>query len=483
MTILIDLVTGTHATIFDDLLQIARCDPGLTTFQASPYVLAVAYQQKQQAVASSSRLLALANATTNILIIGVNSMFVFSDGTAITTLVGGGTLPGSLTEPITIYLDVTDAAGQGYHVLNSQGQTMPMPRQVLLYHELAHAYHMIQGDAPASDQAQQVQAIHDENDFRAQLSIELRNSTNDIGGPGLASHQGFPFPRCKPVDPGFNWDCIVATAAVGSPHAPRVEELRRARREYRNLSLWATLISEPVLDTYRKFSPSVVRDMHADPALRRAMLLYAVQPVFHLVQMTEAYLRADSDSPELMAELDRSVDEYIADLAEVGASTLTLTSAAKDAFLAGRALGSDRVGTPVGPNRREMPGHLFGYLAATIASKGEETTGFAWAFEGIDLFLRQAAARSADGEAITPEFLSALGAWLARLPIPPNALLSIADAREELKVFAERIFTRAHPRAMFAQHLLARWPKPTLPALRLLLQDLSYLQPDHDTME
>ena len=195
-------------------------------------MLEVAYQQKQQAVPSSSRVLALANGQVNVLIIGVNSIYVLPDGTGVASGGGGATFRGSLTEPITVYVDVTDAGGQGYHVLNTDRQTMPMPRQVLLYHELAHAYHMMVGDEPGTQDGNQIQAIHDENDFRGQVFIELRNSTNDQGGPGPAAHQGFPFPMCKPKYPGFNWDCIVASAAVGTPYTARVDELRRARSEY-----------------------------------------------------------------------------------------------------------------------------------------------------------------------------------------------------------------------------------------------------------
>jgi hypothetical protein len=483
MSILIDTVLGNHAPVFDDLLQIARCDPGLTTFQASPFVLEVAYQQKEQAVASSSRLLALANGATNILIIGVNSTFVCPDGTVITANGGGETFPGSLTEPITIYLDVTDAAGQGYHVLNPMGQTIPFPRPVLLYHELAHAYHMLQRDEPASQQAQQVQAIRDENVFRAQVYIELRNSTKDAGGPGLASHQGFPFPLCKPkVTGGCASSAAVATAALGSPDAQEIVELRRARHKYRNLSLWTALIAEPALQLYGKFSAGVVRDVQNDPMLREAMLLYAVQPTAHLLHIAETYLAAETDTPELVANLDRSFADYVSELARAGGSALALKDASEGASMASRLLAADHSAS-ITPAGHQLPRDLFPYLAGVLSKNGGRTTAFAWAFEGLALFLRHAAARFADGACIEAKFLRALGGWAARLPMPPHAQLTISDARHELAVLGERVFTRADARERFAQHLLARWPASSAPALRSLLSDLHYLRPDHDTTE
>jgi hypothetical protein len=484
MSILIDLVLGNNAAVFDHLLQIVRCDPGLTTWQPTPYVLEVTFQQKQQAVASSNRILAISNAAQNVLIIGVNGTFVSPDGSGAPISADGGgiTFRGSLTEPITIYLDVTASGGAGYWVLNSQRQTMPAPLQVILYHEFAHAYHMLTGDEPPTEQGQQVQAIHDENDFRAQLSLELRNSTNDGGGVGTASHQGFPFPMCKPVYPGFNWDCIVASAAVGSAYAPLVDELRRARREYRSLSLWTSFICEPMLDLYRQFSPGVVRAMNTDPKLRQAMLLYFVRPIFHLLQITENYLRSELDDDQLPARLDPVVDEYLAEVGKMGLAAHTFVDAADGAGFAARSLGENRATPEVHSGGGDTPADLYGYLASMIAAEGRETVGYAWAFEGIKIFLRLTASRSAGGEGVTPTFLEEFGAWLARLPFPEGASLSIEDAREELKFLAERVFTRSHSRAQFAQHLLARWPAASQPALRLLLSDLQYLQPRHDDL-
>ena len=224
------------------------------------------------------------------------------------------------------------------------------------------------------------------------------------------------------------WKCLVATAAVGSPYAPQVAALRRARCQFRNLSEWTGLISGPVLEAYARFSPAIVLDMGANPALKDAVLTYAVQPVFHLVHMVETYLGADSDGPALLADLDRSIDQYVADVTEAGGPALALQVAATAASLTGRQVGSDRKSAPVAPGGLQMPRDLFRYLASAITSSGGETTGFAWAFEGLGLFLRQAAAKLGEAVSIAPDFPHAFGAWL-RAPIPPGARLNVTDAR------------------------------------------------------
>lgn len=481
MTLLIDLSLGlgTHGAVFDDLVQIVGCDPGLGTSQPTQFVLQVTFDQKQLGGVSSNRIRAFVNAPQNILIVGVDSTFIVPGGTLpITAYTGGVVTPGSLTTPVTIWLDVTDAGGAFYHVHDRDSLTIYEPRPVILYHELAHVWHLfVANDAPASDPAQEVQAIADENNYRSILGLPLRHPSDHFGSVGEPFHGGVGFPRCKPLYPGFNWDCIVATAAVGSPHAPLVATLRKAKREYRSLSGWAALAADPILALYGRFSPHVVNDMESDPGLRDAMLRYAVQPVAHLLEMVETYLTADADGADVFADMDRSVDAYIAELAEASGSQLVLGSMAESVSDASRRLSSDCAEPARPPSRaiRNMPEDLFDYLASAIESSGRDTTGFAWAFAGLALFLRQAAARLGDNATLGPDAVADLSLWLVRLPIPYDAELSLSEAPEELRILGERLFTRPTTRELFARYLLARWPVNSAPALESLLRDLRYV--------
>lgn len=486
MTILIDRTVGDDATVFSDLLEIARCDPGLATFEYTPYVYWLTYIQKKAAVPSSTRLLALVNSTTTILIVGVGSTSVLPNGLPLSAYGGAATLNDTASGEIAIWYDVTDAGGDGITVLDTVELTIYAPRQVNLYHELSHAYHAIQRDLPTNPHDAEIQGHADENIFRAQLGLPARHPTNEYAGRGKPVHGDASFPSCQPKETGWSpgWKCTaaVATAALGSPDAQEIVELRRARHEYRNLSLWTAMIADPALNLYGKFSPGVVRDMQNDPLLLKTMLLYAVQPTVHLLHIAETYLAAETDTSELAANLDRSFADYVSELARAGGSALALRDAGEGASMASRLLAAgDSVSLP--PAGDQLPHDLFPYLAGAVGKYGGPTTAFAWAFEGLALFLRHAAARFADGACVEAEFLHALGGWAARLPMPPHTQLTISDARRELAVLGEHVFTRADVRERFAQHLLAQWPSSSAPALRSVLSVLQYLRPDHDTTE
>jgi hypothetical protein len=231
------------------------------------------------------------------------------------------------------------------------------------------------------------------------------------------------------------------------------------------------MIAEPALKLYGRFSPGVARDMNSSPALRQAMRLYAVVPVFHLVNAAETYLAADSDSPEVVKKLGRLFNEYLDDVKRARSSASELSQAAEGALVASRML------TGAFPERGlasdTMPRSLFPSLATAIRSTGGSTTAFAWALTGIGLFLTEAAA-TLEGRANTAAFLRLLGAWVARMPIPPEDQLRISDVRRELGVLADRIFRRPDLRGLFAQHLVAHWPATSAPTLAALLRDAGF---------
>jgi hypothetical protein len=118
---------------------------------------------------------------------------------------------------------------------------------------------------------------------------------------------------------------------------------------------------------------------------------------------------------------------------------------------------------------------LFSYLAREILSvKPGTPAAFAWALEGLALFLHQAATM-ADGPAMDDEFLPEIGSWVARIPLPAAPHLHISDAHRELSVLAQRIFTRPDTRDSFARHLLAHWPSTSAAELQAMLADLGYV--------
>lgn len=475
--LILESVIGAAAVAFADLVELVRCDPGLTLETPNLFWSQVHYTPTTYFVPSSRRVYELVNSPVWVVICAVNSTYELH-GAKIIESQGWTRARAAPDQAISIWYDVTDAGGWFYWVVDTNDQSIYQPRQVTLFHELSHAYHDIIGDLPAEKRDMEIQAIADENVFRAQLGLPRRHPTNHEGGNGTPpSYGGTSFPGCKPAQTGWSpgWKCKtrVAAEAIGSPHAPLIEALRRARAEYRTVGLWAALIAQPALERYAAFSSGVALHMRDHPALRQAMLQYAVLPTGQLLRIAEAYLAADADTPAIAATVKDALGEYIAAIAGAGGAAAALRDASRDAAAASRLLASG-----AGPVREitaspEAPDRLFSYLAREILSvKGGAPTTFAWGLEGLALFLHQAATM-ADGLAMDDEFLPEIGSWVARIPLPA-AHLRISDAHRELSVLAQRIFTRPDTRDRFARHLLAQWPSTSTAELQAMLADLGY---------
>jgi hypothetical protein len=232
-----------------------------------------------------------------------------------------------------------------------------------------------------------------------------------------------------------------------------------------------------MLDAYASFSPAIVRDMDADPALKDAVLTYVVQPVVTLVRLVDLYVQVASDTSDLLDALDQSVVQYAAEVAGAGGSADALAATGAPLGSAAITKGPETVG--LHRDRFRWPRDLYSYLASVIRSNGRDAPGFPWALEGVRLVRRHATERWNDGARITPEFPHALGAWLARVPIPADALLNLTDARQELETLRECLFTRQYTRELFAQHLLARAPETSKSTLLSMLREMDYIRVDH----
>jgi hypothetical protein len=481
MAIQIPLAVGNPDAVFADLVDIVRCDAGLTASEPTLFARQVAYSQKQQAVPSSTRILEIINSPINVYISGMGYNDVIPGVGAISASAGLHRARSSPEVPISIWYDITDAAGQHWTVKDKDSQNIHLPRPVLLYHELAHAWHDIQGDLPAVDHDAEVQAIADENVFRAQLGLSLRNSTSHRGGVGIPDHGGLTFPKCSAAGKGWSpgWKCpklaAVATAALESPNTIEIAALRRARAEYRHVSLWGTLIAQPALDLYGKFGPHLARAMQQQPALREAMLWFVVRPTFHLLTVAEAYLAAETDTPALTRTVDAVLQGYVNGIASTRWSAAALRDAADDAKMAAGMLASGAAPS-ARPDFSNPPDHLFSNIGREIlAVNGPRPAAFAWGFEGLAAFLQSAAQRIDGSPSAADALLSSMAAWVARIPLPPPSELRVVDMRHELTVLASRIFTRADTRLQFARHLLSHWTGASSSELEIVLDDLGYL--------
>jgi hypothetical protein len=484
MTIFIDTSRGTESAVFQALLEIARCDPGLTGYQTDPSYVSVSYTQKIPGVASSNRLQTIVNFVGPIVIYGVDDTFQI-DGQYIIDS-GGWTFAGSSSnDDCEIYIDVSDAGGLHYCDLDAAGNKIYSPLCVTLYHELAHAYHnLIKGDAPQDRVADQQLAIKDENAFRAQLGLPLRNPVVSLGDSafiGMPTRGGLTIPACKPPANSasladlFDGTCIgcnVATATLGSPVAREIVAFRRAKRDFEHLTLNSVPLLEPMMNSYKLFSPLIAGDVLDNPVLREAMLHLAVQPAVRLLRVVQAYTSATTDDPVVIGDVERSLNDYVSEVTS-STSELSLAAAAADAFAASRALASVDGPASTVLTDELRPENVYSYIAATIRASGAEVSGPAWIVEGLAIFLREAANRSGAGAEAPSHLIAAVGAWLARVPIPQRAAVDDAEFLRELQFLGNRLFPSRVNREIFAQRLLVQWTDSAMP-LEQLLEDASY---------
>lgn len=200
--------------------------------------------------------------------------------------------PAYTNEQIEVVYDVEACNAIGYWVLNASKAKIVEDPHIILFHELAHAFHW----ANRSSQICQghAQFIDDENQARIQFNLEKRHVVDDAGGCGPPSTYGNPWQ-----------DCFILNAVSGSPHSPLVREFERIRDSLMRPSrpgrqLFARLIAE-----YYQFAPHVVADMETDPQLKEAMKRWVVEPLLDALTLIELHIRRDLRSGDWNEEIAR----------------------------------------------------------------------------------------------------------------------------------------------------------------------------------
>ncbi len=443
--------------VWESIVQIAGCDPGIESVvhaYFSGWGARVYYNQKVNSV-SANRLKAIVEHPKYVVVYGAGSDGVNpTDGKPLITTGGGSITYHKADGSASIYVDVDDARGQHY-LAPGHGGTVHDSLPTIVYHELAHAYYHLIGQNPPAYRDKEILARRDENEFRSHVGLKLLNVYDDSDpGFGIPTLGTLGFPACKPT--GFTW-CNIATVALGSPVARQIVAFRRAKREFERLTLGSTPLLEPMLSSYRLFSPLVASDMQSDPALRDAMLHYGVQPAVHLVQLVRALIAGRPDDMALVAAADREISQYLGELPD-GPST-QLASAADAAAAASDVLSTGDESRLSG--MWHLPGDAFASVTSSVQATRAESAGPAWVLAGIALFLRQATDRLGGvATAPDPRFESAIGDWLASVPLPDDAVLTDpVELGAELTVLNKTLFHHDANRVLFMHRIRERWPQ------------------------
>jgi hypothetical protein len=179
-----------------------------------------------------------------------------------------------------VIYDVQECNGVGYVVFDSSKQIIGLPIEILLLHELSHAYHYCERTFDFNNPEQQ--AEKDENSARTQLGYKLRN---------VDDHDGRCRNTTEPSDTKTFWDsCFIVSAAYGSPRAAEVRALQAFRDGVLRKSRICWIFFELFFEDYYRFSPDIATAMVANPQMAEIVRDAIVEPLLEFWSWSRAYI-------------------------------------------------------------------------------------------------------------------------------------------------------------------------------------------------
>lgn len=288
MALYIDIGFGNSDQVFADFTSLTggSGDLGEVNVPGFTDIVRLTYTSPG-ADAVSQRIKALIDSAGDIVVSGVPSSFVLPDGNAVTAVAGETFTDTTSTGEtvVRVAYDVGLCNGSGYWVDGQSGSHVDFPRAIILYHELSHAWHIVNGTVAATSAAEEQAAETDENVARSAKGEALRLTTSHSGGCG------------SPGSSSGDWqiDCFVVTAAMGADAQRSVDALRLVRDlAVRVLPVGYTLF-EDLYREYYSYSPGIARRLWLDPALRDAYREAVVEPLLSVYAVLLRALRAWPD--------------------------------------------------------------------------------------------------------------------------------------------------------------------------------------------
>jgi hypothetical protein len=367
-----------------------------------------------------------------------------------------------------------------YWVTGMNNQHIDFRNEVILFHELSHAWHILNGTHNDDVTLEQLSAIEDENLYRSERGMDLRNNNpSKIFGFG-GCEQGAPKDT-------FSWskvyedvDCIIATSAYNSRYAPKVQELRKIRDNLLCSSIIGNKTLKHVLDEYYQFSPQVVKLMQKSPVLKKKVSSLLVEPLIEFFRLFELYIDAtwDFKKNNFENEVKSSLKDYF--------DMLHTTQFDQDQIfsIAGRISN-----TKLFQNRRFAipqyrtgyldPLELFDYLDEIVDKSVPNNKYLTWAF-ATPLAIYWSAIREylirGEEDKLGKFLATKIDSWADKVPIP-ESFMSIEEeyVSEELDRLLHIMFTNKTRRQKFGKRLLSDYGNMVTYDLRKLLQRKKYL--------
>jgi hypothetical protein len=345
---------------------------------------------------------------------------------------------------IRVIYDTTQCNGGNYWCIAADGSHTWEMNPALLIHELSHAYYMATGTLAASPEPQ---AIADENNYRAEVNLPLRNPNNSTGGCGTA--------------PNYNdfWDyfpsCYIASAAAGSPLARDVNRLRQLRDIVVRGSRIGRWFFGHFFDEYYRFSPRIADDMLASPEYRAWVTDLCVAPLmffFDAVAQRWGSSAADDGTHALESATPAPLfaGRRIAPFATLAERFKGIRTA-----LEGRERLADAA-LPLVPNQLNLD-DFFSHLETTCQRLATPSSVYAaWALiEPIEIVWRSLAEGDLDFELYVDQ-------WLGRAPIPSELrALCAAEAHRDVSDLCDSVLRNPVSRATYLARLGGAEPTPS----------------------
>jgi hypothetical protein len=373
-----------------------------------PTVVQIGYAQSTSGF-GQNRLNDVVNVLANAIVMtGVGGSFTIN-GIPITQI--GGLTALDAAGIIRIIYDVSQCNGSFYAVFDAGGNPITCPNYIIVGHELAHAFHNSVGIAPPPGPAAEVQATNDENMYRAQFGLTLRDPNNhglQCGGSG------------PPPPP----PCLIASAAYRSQHAPQLNKVRRLRDVVLRRSVWGSEFFEKLLPEYYRFSPQVAAEMEQWPGLRESISRLIVQPYFQFLTILENYVDGGWQRATTRIAIDEDAALIYERLSSLKASLVDSPECDEQEKV---------LAAPESASVMEV----FEYISQAVRTTARANGHVSWAL--LDpLILFWSAARGRDIQ----EFMNEIARWLASAPIPSSYARLAEDAlAEDLEYLRDTIFT------------------------------------------
>ncbi len=382
----------------------------------------------------------------NIMVIPVLANFVLNDGTALTNVAGtalppqGSGLAGAnlnTTNNCLVIYDTSQSNGNGYCTARAgTGGTLdlPMPSPVILYHELSHAFRIVNNNLLAltatcnPSSPEENAAIIDENDVRTQTA-NAEGTAVVLRDPGI--HCGNPGPNCASC-------CIIASVASGSPLSQEAVTLRAVRDSFLRKTEVGFDFFQKLHHDYYSFSPQVCTMMARSDNLEPLVLNGFVRPLMIALRLLQGYALEDLTEEELGGRFAG----FHPDPVEADEQLHILRRAHEYFTRTGDGGGISGVDSGI---------------ADLLEERAWSSTHIQWALiepiriyaSALELFLSDAKPRKI-GQALQ----SAFTAWAERIPLDQIwASLSARELRRELEMYEDRLLRTERARANFHERL------------------------------